>query len=160
MLCGLGGSTDYVYHWAELCEFLPKYQSKTRAFTILKSFLQSYHLNLSKKYFVKVNSLYSVWCMKDWYRKVIAQFGIHRPSWTMYVLARTRVATTHMTNWNLDLVNVQRTARVHVWDLKALAEERMNPAKNQRAAMDDLVRIPANSKSRFDRKAKLRGKIS
>ena len=136
--------------WAELREFLPTYQSKTRAFSILPLVLHSYHLHLSKEYFIKANSLYSVNGIKSWYKKVISQFGIHRPNWTAYVSARTRVATTHMTNWNLHLVNAQRTARDHGWNLKALAEERRNPPRNHGAALDDLVRIPANSNSRFD----------
>ena len=76
----------------------------------------------------------------------------------MYVLARTKAVTTHMTNWNLHLVNVQRVAREHTWDLAEMAHERTSQAHKPSQRTDDLIRIPANSKSRFDLESQTSGR--
>ena len=59
--------------------------------------------------------------------------------------------TIHMplNTWNLKLVNIQRTAREHRWDLSTML---LTPGINttEEADLADLVRIPANSKSRFN----------
>ena len=58
----------------------------------------------------------------------------------------------HMTSWNLHLVNVQKAARSHIWDLNAMIIANTSPEGHTTPCdtLDDLVRIPANSKSRFD----------
>ena len=50
MLTKLGKTLDMVFHWAALTKLLPNYQSKTRAFTLFRNYLLTYHLYLSKEY--------------------------------------------------------------------------------------------------------------
>ena len=54
-----GLSRDYLFHLAELSDFLPTYQTKVRAFTALKEYLAKFRTNLSKEYFLKINSIYN-----------------------------------------------------------------------------------------------------
>ena len=56
-----------------------------------------------------------------------------------------------MTSWNLKLVNIQKTARNHTWDLHAMIAEHTSHGDPDLSeeSFDDLVRCPAISKSRF-----------
>lgn len=119
-----------------MCSHFPSYQSKTRAFTYLQDYLETQHLH-------RANTPS---------RKAILQAGLHRPKWTQYVLARTQVISLPMVSWNLKLVNIQKASRNHVWDLPSMVHEHTHPDNPdlQDATSDDLVRYPANSKSRFD----------
>ena len=158
MLNKLCKTLDFVFHWAALTTLLPTYQNKTRAFTILRNYLSTYQLYLSKEYIVKVNSFYNSSPIKRWYKKVVTMHGTHRPNWLMYVLGKIKVVTTHLPNWNLRLVNVQRTVKEHKWDLHAMVTERTRNASQKDETTDDLVRIPANSKSRFKLESEMSGK--
>jgi len=158
MLNKLSKTLDYVFHWAAMTTLLPSYQSKTRAFTLLRNYLSNHHLYLSKEYIIKVNSFYDSRAIKRWYKKVVGMHDIHRPNWFMYVLSKIKIVTTHLPNWNLQLVNVQRKVKEHTWDLEAMLAERTRTARQEDSKTDDLIRIPANSKSRFRLESELSGK--
>lgn len=65
-------------------------------------------------------------------------------------MARIQVVPISMNTWNLKLVNIQRTMREHTWDLHSmLTFDQSEPDQHETPA--DLVRILANSKSRFSR---------
>ena len=57
-----------------------------------------------------------------------------------------------MTSWNLNLVNVKKTALNHVWGLSSMiyAHVSQDCHTPPSETLDDLVRIPADSKSSFD----------
>ena len=155
MLNKLNKTLDFVFHWAAMTTLLPNYQSKTRAFTLFRNYLFTYHLYLSKEYIIKVNSFYNSSSIKRWYKKIVAVHDVHRPNWLMYVLSKIKIVTTHLPNWNLQLVNVQRKVKEHKWDLKAMLAERIRTASQEDSKTDDLIRIPANSKSRFKLESEL-----
>ena len=98
---------------------------------------------------MKVTSTYHAPSIKAWAKRVVVQAGGLRPNWTKYTLARIQVVSMPMNTWNLKLVNIQRTMRNHRWDLHSMLAS-MDGAHEQEEETADLVRIPANSKSRFD----------
>ena len=155
MLNKLNKIFGFVFHWATMTTLLPNYQSKTRAFTLLRNYLSNYHLYLSKEYIIKVNSFYDSSSIRRWYKKIVAIHDAHRPNWLMYVLSKIKTVTTHLPSWNLQLVNVQRKVKEHKWDLKAMLAERTRTASQEDSKTDDLIRIPANSKSRFKLESEL-----
>ena len=87
MLNKLNKTLDFVFQWAAMTTLLPNYQSKTRAFTLFRNYLFTYHLYLSKEYIIKVNSFYNSSSIKRWYKKIVAMHDLHRPNWFMYVLS-------------------------------------------------------------------------
>ena len=149
MLNKLGKTLDFAFHWAAMATLLPNYQSKTRAFTLFRNYLFTYNLYLAKEYIFKVYSFYNASSIKRWYKKVVAMHQLDRPEWFMYVLSKIKIVTTHLPNWNLQLVNVQRSVKEHTWDFNAMLAERTPTAHQGEQETDDLLRIPANSKSRF-----------
>ena len=55
-----------------------------------------------------------------------------------------------MSTWNVNLVSNQRTCRNHSWDPKALFPVAFGEPEAPPPPGDDMLRLPANSKSRFD----------
>ena len=66
----------------------------------------------------------------------------------MYVIGRIQLVTIPQSTWNHKLVNVQRTSRNHRWDLSQMVHAREANEPPPPGPLDDLVRIPANSKTR------------
>ena len=143
-----GTPLDYCYHLADLCEHFPAYQAKVRALASIRIFLESQHQKLASRYTVKVISTYEAKNIRSWAKTSILQFGTHRPNWTRYTLNKLQVVSLPMSTWNLKLVNVQRKSREHVWDLNAMLAN-MTTHPDNPDNMEDLLRLPANSKSRF-----------
>ena len=107
---------------------------------------------LAKQYSIKAIATYDSKSIRSWARRAVLQAGTYRPNWIKYVLARILVISLPMTSCNLKLVNIQKSARNHTWDLHAMIAEHTshdNPDLSEEN-LDDLVRCPANRKSRFD----------
>ena len=158
MLNKLHKTLDKVFHWASITTLLPTYQCKTRAFTLLRNYLFSYNLYLAKEYIIKVSSIYDTSVISRWYKRIIMQHSTYRPNWYAYVLSKIKTVTTHPPNWNLRLVNVQRMVKKHTWDLAAMLVERTRNGSQGDTNTDDLIRIPANSKSQVSLESELAGK--
>ena len=141
-------TADFCFHLAELCVHFPTYQCKTRALTCLKLFLDQQHLPLSARHTIQVSSSSDAAAIRLRAKRIVTANGTHRPNWTNYVLERINVVGIPMSTWSLKFVNIQRTAKNHVWGLPTMAES-MKESMAGTAATDDLIRIPANSKSRF-----------
>jgi hypothetical protein len=131
--------TDYCFVLADLCSFLPSYQIKIRAKTTISQYLGNSGFHLADRYTIKVLHSYDNIHIKKWATRSIMSQSQYRPNWANYVISRLNVVTIPMSTWNLHLVNIQRAARNHKWT----DEPATYPA------IDDLTRLPANSKSRF-----------
>ena len=149
LLHTVGKSIDYCYHLAEICNRFPTYQCKVRALSNIRNYLESHHQKLGARYTLKVTSTYHAPSIKAWAKRTVVQSGGLRPNWTRYTLARLQTISMPMNTWNLKLVNIQRTMRNHRWDLNSMLTS-LASGPEQGEELADLVRIPANSKSRFD----------
>ena len=115
------------------------------------------HLPLAQRYTIKVQPSYPVKQVRNWAKSTIQHHGLHCPHWLQYTLHHLQVIEMPMLTWNLKLVNVQRACKSHIWPVRAppglelphprpvLLDELIDPP----AALPDIIRIPANSKSRF-----------
>ena len=139
---------DFCYHLAELCSHISACQCKVRALSCIQAFLNSQHQKLSARYAIKTISGYSDKAIKSWAKRVVVEAGQLRPNWTRYTLERLQVINIPMSTWNLKLVNIQRASPNHVWGLNSMLTNLIPPLHSE-VGDADLIRIPANSKSRF-----------
>ena len=72
-------------HLAELCSRFPTYQSKVRALSSIRLYLEGHSQKQSTRFTIKAISSFDTKAIKSWAKNMVVQAGIFRPNWVIYI---------------------------------------------------------------------------
>ena len=99
----------------ELCNFIPIYANKQRALTVIKTFLQSQHRKVPNRYILKIHNACDYGSVAAWNKSAIRRAGRYQHHWKAHVVQRLTIMQLPAQSWNLKLINIQKSSRMHKW---------------------------------------------
>lgn len=140
----------------EICNFIPIYASKQRALTVIKIFLQSQHRKVLNRYVLKIHNTYDYGSVAAWAKSVIRRAGRHQHHWKAHVLHRLTIMQLPAQSWNLKLINIQKSSKMHKWrdtstagNCETCGTLDLDKLISDRPEAPDMIRYPANSKTQM-----------